>query len=225
MLRGCFMKFPKAFTHAPGLSICIMLALFAGCPGPLFGDTLANTHSERTAAVHTLIAVGDIMLSGSATPLLQAKGYDYPFKDNNLGKIVTLADVAFGNLEYPITMGGNRYKDKEYTFRGMPESLRAVKRAGFDLLSLANNHIMDYGEKGLKDTIRQCQNKQARLCRGRDRPDISSQVGRSQEAWGALWPPGLFPYVSRGILGNVRKAGDRSPRLGTDGTGYQGCKA
>ena len=96
------------------------------------------------------------MLSGSATPLLQVKGYDYPFKDDNLGKIITFADVAFGNLEYPITMGGNRYKDKEYTFRGMPESLRAVKRAGFDLLSLANNHIMDYGEKGLKDTIRQC---------------------------------------------------------------------
>src|SRR5208283_271920 len=64
----------------------------------------------------------------------------------------------------------NRYKDKEYTFRGMPESLRAVKRAGFDLLSLANNHIMDYGEKGLKDTIRQCQiNKLVYAGAGTDR--------------------------------------------------------
>lgn len=164
------MKFPEAPTHAPALSICIMLALLAGCPGPSFGDTLANTHHERTAAVHTLIAVGDIMLSGSATPLLQAKGYDYPFKDINLGKIITFSDVAFGNLEYPITMGGNRYKDKGYTFRGMPESLRAVKRAGFDLLSLANNHIMDYGEKGLKDTIRQCRiNKLVYAGAGTDR--------------------------------------------------------
>jgi poly-gamma-glutamate synthesis protein (capsule biosynthesis protein) len=110
------------------------------------------------------------MLSGSATPLLQAKGYDYPFKDNNLGKIIASADAAFGNLEYPITMGGTRYKDKEYTFRGMPESLRAIKMAGFDLLSLANNHIMDYGEKGLKDTISQCRkNKLVYAGAGADR--------------------------------------------------------
>jgi len=140
----------------PILSICIILTTLVWYPTALFGDVSGKTGDERTPRVHRVLAVGDIMLTGSAKPLLQAKGYDHPFKDKNLAKLISSADVAFANLEYPITLKGTRYTDKEYTFRGDPESLHAIRKAGFDLLSLANNHIMDYGEKGLRDTIRQC---------------------------------------------------------------------
>lgn len=125
-------------------------------PSALFGDVHSKTGDESALQVHCVLAVGDIMLTGSAKPLLQAKGYDYPFQDENLERLIASADIAFANLEYPITMEGVRYTDKEYTFRGDPESLGAIRKAGFNLLSLANNHIMDYGEKGLRDTIRQC---------------------------------------------------------------------
>lgn len=133
-----------------------LLLLLAGLPATSFGDEPHQINAQRTARVNTLFAVGDIMLSGSATPLLQKKGYDHPFKDKDLAELTTSADVAFGNLEHPITRAGVRCKDKKYAFRGSFESLNAIKNAGFDLLSLANNHIMDYGEKGLMDTIRQC---------------------------------------------------------------------
>jgi poly-gamma-glutamate synthesis protein (capsule biosynthesis protein) len=96
------------------------------------------------------------MLSGSAGRLYKERGYDHPFQDKGLARLIASADIAFGNLEYPVTRRGSRYQDKKYAFRGPPESLGAIRKAGFNLLSLANNHIMDYGEKGLRDTIFQC---------------------------------------------------------------------
>jgi len=122
-------------------------------PGQVSG---ADRESPASASVQTVFAVGDIMLSGSAAPVYLEKGYDHPFQDKGLARIVASADIAFGNLEYPITRKGSRFKDKKYVFRGPPESLGAIRKAGFNLLSLANNHIMDYGEKGLIDTITQC---------------------------------------------------------------------
>jgi poly-gamma-glutamate capsule biosynthesis protein CapA/YwtB (metallophosphatase superfamily) len=129
----------------------LMPVLFICFPGPLSGAGPGGS-----AGVQTIFAVGDIMLSGSAGPLYFEKGYDYPFQDKELARLIASSDIAFGNLEYPITRKGIRYRDKKYVFRGPPESLGAIRKAGFNLLSLANNHIMDYGEKGLADTILQC---------------------------------------------------------------------
>jgi poly-gamma-glutamate synthesis protein (capsule biosynthesis protein) len=154
--NSLFLPSQKSRAMVPILPICILLTILAWYPKVLFGDVHSKTGDERTLRVHRVLAVGDIMLTGSAKFLLQTKGYDHPFQDKNLARLIATADVAFANLEYPVTFKGVRYKDKEYTFRGDPESLSAIRKAGFDLLSLANNHIMDYGEKGLRDTIRQC---------------------------------------------------------------------
>jgi poly-gamma-glutamate capsule biosynthesis protein CapA/YwtB (metallophosphatase superfamily) len=139
------------------VSICAIIAFVTGFPGKL----LSGSHKEDqgSSSVHTIFAVGDIMLSGSAQPLFRTNGYDYSFKDKTLAKLTSSADVAFGNLEYPITRSNNKFKDKKYTFRGTSESLEAIRKAGFNLLSIANNHIMDYGEQGLRDTIRQCKKR------------------------------------------------------------------
>jgi poly-gamma-glutamate synthesis protein (capsule biosynthesis protein) len=99
----------------------------------------------------TMIAVGDIMLGGTATPELARFGYDYPFE--KIRSLLRKADVAFGNLEGPLTTRGEAQR-KRYTFRSPPaEVAPALARAGFDVMSLANNHSMDYGIEGLRDTI------------------------------------------------------------------------
>jgi poly-gamma-glutamate synthesis protein (capsule biosynthesis protein) len=108
------------------------------------------------SGIQTIIGVGDIMLSGSAKPLLRKKGYDYSFGDNGLSKLIRNADLAFANLECPVTKGGNAFKDKEFVFRADPASIKAIRRAGFDMLSLANNHMMDYGVSGLTSTEEYC---------------------------------------------------------------------
>ncbi len=132
-----------------------IMALLVCRPGPVSGSDREDS-VRSTAGVQTVFAVGDIMLSGTAEPLYLEKGYDYPFEDRSLARLIASADIAFGNLEYPITRKGSRFREKTYVFRGPPESLGAIRKAGFDLLSLANNHNMDYGEKGLTDTLSQC---------------------------------------------------------------------
>lgn len=95
--------------------------------------------------------VGDIMLAGSATPLLARTGYDHPFT----GTVheLTRGDINIGNLEAPISRGGNEFTAKKFRFRTLPEAAPALKRAGFSVLTLANNHMMDFGAVALNDTI------------------------------------------------------------------------
>jgi poly-gamma-glutamate capsule biosynthesis protein CapA/YwtB (metallophosphatase superfamily) len=70
-----------------------------------------------------------------------------------------LADrqIVFGNLEGPLTDQGSPTKDPSagafHLFRGSPAGGRLLKEAGFNLLSLANNHINDYGPAGRAQTV------------------------------------------------------------------------
>jgi poly-gamma-glutamate synthesis protein (capsule biosynthesis protein) len=61
-------------------------------------------------------------------------------------------DLVVGNLENPLCKGGSPIPGK-CTMRGGRAWAPILRKAGFNLLSLANNHIMDYGEEGLFSTI------------------------------------------------------------------------
>jgi poly-gamma-glutamate synthesis protein (capsule biosynthesis protein) len=58
------------------------------------------------------------------------------------------------NLEGPLSRRGSKEKDKQFTFRGNPEFVKSLQSAGVDIVSLANNHVMDYGEISLLDTMK-----------------------------------------------------------------------
>ena len=62
------------------------------------------------------------------------------------------ADVAIVNLEMAITERGEPY-DKEFVFRAPGSAALTLAGAGIDVVSLANNHILDFGSEGLEDTI------------------------------------------------------------------------
>ncbi|OGX68206.1 MAG: hypothetical protein A2189_05745, partial [Paenibacillus sp. RIFOXYA1_FULL_44_5] len=94
--------------------------------------------------------VGDVMWSGNAGKLLAQKGYDYPYE--KVKDILQRSDLTAANLETPITNGGEK-QEKEYIYRSAPEGLQAFQAAGFDVVNTANNHILDYGVKGLQDTL------------------------------------------------------------------------
>lgn len=99
----------------------------------------------------SLAFVGDILPAARVLELMKINGYDYPFRGSKA--LLEAADIAAGNLEAPITVRGKPAEDKLYVFRGTVEALEAVKDAGFDFLSLANNHTLDYGWQGLSDTM------------------------------------------------------------------------
>ena len=63
------------------------------------------------------------------------------------------AALSFVNVEGPISTTGTRASWKEYTFRGRPALADGLASAGIDVISLANNHSMDYGSKALGETL------------------------------------------------------------------------
>jgi len=99
-----------------------------------------------------ITAVGDIMLAGRWTPLLKQKGYDYSF--DGVRKELAASDINLANLESPIADGGEEYVGKKFRFRAEPQLATALRRAGFSLVTLANNHSMDYGGEALGETFR-----------------------------------------------------------------------
>lgn len=63
------------------------------------------------------------------------------------------ADYVVGNLEAPITTCEGKLTKTSMNLRAEPADATLLKKAGIDALSLANNHILDYGVSGLEDTI------------------------------------------------------------------------
>ena len=103
-------------------------------------------HAEEVS----LVAVGDIYLGSRAEPALKKYGVHYPF--DNVRALLTSADIAVGNLESPLTERSKPFMRKKFILKASPGVAQGLKDAGFDVLTLANNHIMDYGAGGLSDT-------------------------------------------------------------------------
>lgn len=99
----------------------------------------------------TLIAVGDVMLSRKVGRAINEYGTSYPFKYT--ASLLKSADITFGNLESPISTRGNQIPGKQIWFRADPKSIEALTEAGFDVLSVANNHALDYDSPAFLDTI------------------------------------------------------------------------
>jgi poly-gamma-glutamate capsule biosynthesis protein CapA/YwtB (metallophosphatase superfamily) len=107
----------------------------------------------------TIAAVGDIML-GSTYPKEDGSALapdDAVSLLQDATPLLTRADIAFGNLEGPLIDAGEsrkcrRHKRGCFAFR-MPTRYGALlKAAGFDVLSLANNHAFDFGQEGRTST-------------------------------------------------------------------------
>jgi len=102
----------------------------------------------------TMLAVGDIMLDRGVEHMIKKEGkgsFKYPFL--KIKDVFEESDLVFGNLEGPISDKGKKV-GSIYSFRMDPKSLEGLKFAGFDVLSLANNHMFDYERLALKDTMK-----------------------------------------------------------------------
>lgn len=97
----------------------------------------------------TLAAVGDIMLARSIGAALVRNPLDSPFAA--VADILQSADITVGNFECAIATTGKPAR-KAFTFRAPPQAVNALAGAGFDVLSLANNHSLDYGAAALVQT-------------------------------------------------------------------------
>lgn len=94
--------------------------------------------------------VGDVMLGSWVIPIIETTGVSYPF--DSTAKHLQSADICIANLEAPFTDDGEVF-DKQYNFKVPPEFAPGLREAGISVVTLGNNHIMDFGEKGLVTTM------------------------------------------------------------------------
>jgi poly-gamma-glutamate capsule biosynthesis protein CapA/YwtB (metallophosphatase superfamily) len=103
-------------------------------------------------------AVGDMML-GTNFPLNHLADDDGKSLLAQVSPILQNADITFGNLEGSLLAKGEPRKECKdprrcYLFRSPPHYAQYLKQAGFDVLSLANNHAQDFGDEGARESMR-----------------------------------------------------------------------
>lgn len=107
----------------------------------------------KTQKSITLFFVGDIMLDRGVKVSVKKYGNnDWKFPFLKISDFLNQADILFGNLEGPISDKGRKV-GTIYSFRADPKVVEGLKYAGFDILSVANNHIFDYAESAMIDTF------------------------------------------------------------------------
>ena len=107
----------------------------------------------------TIAAVGDIMLGSTSIDETFLPPDDGREMLKAFAPILSAADIAFGNLEGPMLEGGTNEKCPPealrcFAFRVPTRYGKYLKEAGFDVMSLANNHTSDFGEEGRISTRR-----------------------------------------------------------------------
>ena len=113
------------------------------------GQQELQSHYQTTKeTVVTLAAVGDIMLNRDVKKVGLQKGWEHIFAE--VMPYLSQVDLAFANLESPIGDKGHFIN----MFQAPTEAILGLTYAGFDLVSLANNHTLDYHHEGMFETMR-----------------------------------------------------------------------
>jgi poly-gamma-glutamate capsule biosynthesis protein CapA/YwtB (metallophosphatase superfamily) len=146
-------------------ALALMLVAATACKSSkadsrVFSAAPAPVVEAQTAEKISIAAVGDIMLGSTNPPDRGLPPEDGAKMLADVAPVLSAVDIAFGNLEGPMLDGvGKSSKCGPnsklcYAFRVPTRYGKYLKEAGFDLLSLANNHASDFGLEGRQSTKR-----------------------------------------------------------------------
>jgi hypothetical protein len=99
----------------------------------------------------TIAITGDLMLARSLTPQMLATRDGFPFA--HTGDYLRSFDLTVGNLECVVSTLGSPMPGKQFTFEASPIGFERLQSAGFDVVSVANNHSGDYGQQAFMDMV------------------------------------------------------------------------
>ena len=162
-VAGCASK-AGAPERAPTAAATRAVTPNAGSPTATGTATPTSTSTPDTGAIAatatpvsgtaggtsvTISAVGDISLGRQVNDWMEQYGAGYPYE---LVRPLITGEIGFANLEGALTDRGEPWP-KAFNFRTPPKFAPGLAEAGFDVVSLANNHAMDYGTIGMMDTV------------------------------------------------------------------------
>lgn len=97
----------------------------------------------RRPAAMEIAFVGDVMLGRLVADELRRRPPEYPWGDTL--PLLRRADLLVGNLEFVLATDGRPWPGKAFHFRADPGAVASLETAGFALVSVANNHVLDFG--------------------------------------------------------------------------------
>jgi hypothetical protein len=164
------MQIGRHSSELRALALSLVCILFASCSGQGLAPLRAGaeegpkpTPLKIPEDAITIAAVGDIMLASPFPDDTRMPPNDGADLLKAVTPIISAADIAFGNMEGPIIDTGVSEKCPEpkpvppgetpppircYAFRMPTRYAKYLKEAGFDVLSVANNHALDFGDAG-----------------------------------------------------------------------------
>ncbi|HSJ51041.1 MAG TPA: CapA family protein [Actinomycetota bacterium] len=119
--------------------------------GPAGAGPVTPSPSAEPKEPLVIHGTGDVSLDPDYIPAFRANGYEWAW--SGLGGLFERDDLTIINHECPST-DRNAPLPKQFTFRCDPAALEAARRAGVEVLNLANNHGYDHGPGALLDSIR-----------------------------------------------------------------------
>jgi len=129
------------------------LFLFQQQQAAIFLTADLNIKKEGNSKI-IILAVGDIMLNRGVEYMVKKEGSgDFKFPFFKIADYFKKADILFGNLESVISDKGVKV-GSIYSFRAEPQAIDGLVFTGFDILSVANNHIFDYGREAMEDNFK-----------------------------------------------------------------------
>ncbi len=223
------------------LLLCIAAVAAGSCLGGAAGVVASSRNPEAPKqAVRllaqvarlprlTLAAAGDCTFDRGVRAVCAERGREWPL--SAVRDIMAAADVAFLNLETSIARGGARLPGKGIWFRSAPEFAQELADAGIDVVTLANNHVLDYDDPAFDETLSNLSAAGIDVCGGGKnmaearRPAVLSAngisvafLGYSEFAhiyWSVARPkrfvageasPGISPWDRGAIVEDIRRA-------------------
>lgn len=107
---------------------------------------------EEPSKEITMVFSGDILLSSYVLNNYENSGINGVISEELLGEMQN-ADLTMVNEEFPFSTRGTQAQDKQFTFRVDPSYVKILQEMGIDVVTLANNHALDYGTQALSDSF------------------------------------------------------------------------
>ncbi|HEY0429530.1 MAG TPA: CapA family protein [Pyrinomonadaceae bacterium] len=144
------MKFSSFRFFFGALILSVFLIFCAACPNSPATTQPPKPPEQITETRVTFLAVGDMMISrGVASRIVGANDPLLPFR--KMESVLRSTDFNFGNLEVPIS-GRNNIVGKGLVFNMNTRDIVGLKTYNFKVLNLANNHALDQGINGVRET-------------------------------------------------------------------------
>lgn len=118
-------------------------------PMPQETEEVPEVETQREV---TMVFSGDILLSSYVLNNYENSGINGVISQDLLGEMQS-ADLTMVNEEFPFSNRGTQAQDKQFTFRVDPSYVKIFQELGIDVVTVANNHALDYGTEALSDTF------------------------------------------------------------------------